>query len=101
MTREAFAKYVKVVKRSLSEAAAHEAASTAGVPMDAAAQHGHHGRSGQPSLRLTNPGDDVPDTIPWCLASLVSLPSPLGPTPSVEADVTMWLCLSGSTLMDS
>ncbi|KAK9817324.1 hypothetical protein WJX74_004288 [Apatococcus lobatus] len=46
---------IKVVKRSLSEAAAFEAASTAGVPMDAAAQHGHHGRSGSPSLRLTSP----------------------------------------------
>lgn len=59
VTREAFAKYVKVVKRSLSEAAAYEAASTAGVPMDAAAQHGHHGRSGSPSLRLTNPGEQA------------------------------------------
>lgn len=59
VTREAFAKYVKVVKRSLSEAAAYEAASTAGVPMDAAAQHGHHGRSGSPSLHLTNPGEQL------------------------------------------
>ncbi len=62
VTREAFAKYVKVVKRSLSEAAAYEAARTAGVPMDAAAQHARPGSL--TSLSLTNPGSPIPSPPP-------------------------------------